>query len=67
MCIPAPRSDIQGQRQLFNEVTHAMRELQESFPGIDTLSMGMSGDLEAAIAEGSTMVRLGTALFGARA
>jgi len=67
MCIPAPRNDLQGQRQLFNEVTRAMHNLQESFPGIDTLSMGMSGDLEAAIAEGSTMVRLGTALFGARA
>lgn len=67
MCIPAPRDDLPGQRELFRQVTQALRNLHSSHPQLDTLSMGMSGDLEAAIAEGSTMVRIGTALFGARA
>jgi hypothetical protein len=45
---------------------HLFAELRRQYPDIDTLSMGMSKDLEAAILEGSTMVRIGTALFGPR-
>ncbi len=66
MCIPAPRTELNEQRALFHQVTTALNDLQTRYPQLDTLSMGMSGDLEAAIAEGSTLVRIGTALFGAR-
>ncbi|MEN0107942.1 MAG: YggS family pyridoxal phosphate-dependent enzyme [Pseudomonas sp.] len=64
MAIPEPTDDITAQHQAFATV----RALQTSLalPGLDTLSMGMSHDLEAAIAEGATWVRIGTALFGAR-
>lgn len=63
MAIPAPALEFEQQRQPFA----ALRQLQQSLVGpFDTLSMGMSDDLEAAIAEGSTLVRVGTALFGAR-
>ncbi len=66
MAIPAASNDAQQQRQAFARMRELFLELQPHHPHMDTLSMGMSGDLEAAIAEGSTMVRLGTALFGAR-
>lgn len=66
MAIPAPLSGLDEQRRSFRPLTEAFYELQSHLPGIDTLSMGMSGDFAAAIAEGSTMVRLGTALFGSR-
>jgi pyridoxal phosphate enzyme (YggS family) len=64
MAIPEPTDDINAQHQAFATV----RELQSrlTLPGLDTLSMGMSHDLEAAIAEGATWVRIGTALFGER-
>ena len=63
MCIPEPTEDPGAQRAAFTRV----RELQESLGlDLDTLSMGMSHDLEAAISEGATWVRIGTALFGAR-
>jgi pyridoxal phosphate enzyme (YggS family) len=67
MAIPEPEDDPVQQRRPFA----ALRQLFEAqraagLAGWDTLSMGMSGDLEAAIAEGATMVRVGTALFGAR-
>lgn len=64
MAIPEPEQDLRAQRAIFAQV----RELQQRLPvdGLDTLSMGMSSDLEAAIAEGATLVRIGTALFGAR-
>jgi pyridoxal phosphate enzyme (YggS family) len=64
MAIPAPTEDFGEQRAAFR----ALRLLQESLgmPGLDTLSMGMSDDLEAAVLEGATLVRVGTALFGAR-
>ncbi|MBX2878443.1 MAG: YggS family pyridoxal phosphate-dependent enzyme [Granulosicoccus sp.] len=66
MVIPAPRDTLTEQRAIFSRV-HALYETQKQrWPTIDTLSMGMSNDIEAAIAEGSTMVRVGTALFGAR-
>ena len=66
MSVPEPTDDARLQRARFREV----RELLESLKGegfaLDTLSMGMSADMEAAIAEGSTMVRIGTAIFGER-
>jgi len=67
MAIPAPAADFAAQRRPLAR----LRELQESLNAaglaLDTLSMGMSDDLEAAIAEGATLVRIGTALFGPRA
>ena len=66
MSIPAAETDFQRQRAQFQRLATRFYQLQESFPQFDTLSMGMSNDFEAAIAEGSTMVRLGTALFGPR-
>lgn len=63
MTIPEPTDDVPEQRAAFAR----LRELQQSLNlELDTLSMGMSHDLEAAIAEGATWVRIGTALFGAR-
>ena len=55
-----------AQRQPFAALREAMAGLQSQHPQLDTLSMGMSGDLEAAIAEGSTLVRIGTDIFGPR-
>lgn len=66
MCIPAPRDDHVAQRQICREIAALYRELRERHPTMDTLSMGMTDDLEAAVAEGSTLVRVGTAIFGAR-
>lgn len=67
MTIPAPSSDIQQQLKSFARLRDALTELTaQGVPGLDTLSMGMSGDLEAAIASGATMVRVGTDIFGAR-
>ncbi|WP_263081555.1 YggS family pyridoxal phosphate-dependent enzyme [Endozoicomonas sp. Mp262] len=67
MAIPAPETDPSKQRAPFHTLATAFRQLnQESDLQMDTLSMGMTGDLEAAIYEGATMVRIGTALFGAR-
>jgi len=70
MAIPAPTEDFERQRQIFRQVhelfTHIKGILAESAPCMDTLSMGMSNDLEAAIAEGSTIVRIGTDIFGPR-
>ena len=66
MAIPAPRPDTASQREVFRELNTLFQKLQVTHPAIDTLSMGMSGDMPAAIAEGATMVRIGTALFGAR-
>ncbi|BBI48091.1 UPF0001 protein [Vreelandella olivaria] len=68
MAIPAPAEDISAQRQPLAALREAFTALQSSLPDapLDTLSMGMSDDLEAAILEGATLVRLGTAIFGAR-
>lgn len=63
MCIPAPSEDPAEQRAAFARLRALRDELSLT---LDTLSMGMSQDLEAAIAEGATWVRIGTALFGAR-
>jgi len=51
----------------FNKMKNIFTELQKNYPQVDTLSMGMSGDMKQAILSGSTMVRVGTAIFGARA
>ncbi len=66
MAIPAPRSELHAQRQVFSQLRACLESLQADFPNMDTLSMGMSGDMEAAVAEGATIVRVGTAIFGAR-
>ncbi|WP_028110417.1 YggS family pyridoxal phosphate-dependent enzyme [Ferrimonas futtsuensis] len=66
MAIPMATPDPAQQRAQFAKVKKLFNELKSEFSDIDTLSMGMSGDLDAAIAEQSTMVRLGTAIFGAR-
>ena len=67
MAIPAPQTDFNRQRDAFARVRQLLDELKKTYTQLDTLSMGMSGDLEAAIAEGATVVRVGTAIFGARA
>ncbi len=69
MAIPEPTVDVARQRAAFATMREMFERLrgEPGAAGMDTLSMGMSEDLEAAIAEGSTMVRVGTAIFGARA
>lgn len=68
MCIPKASEDFTQQRQAFAQLADLQAQLMQALPELNltTLSMGMSGDLEAAIAEGSTLVRIGTAIFGAR-
>jgi pyridoxal phosphate enzyme (YggS family) len=66
MTIPPASDDPALQRRWFAEARAVYERLRANHPTVDTLSMGMSGDLEAAIAEGSTMIRVGSALFGAR-
>ena len=66
MAIPAAQADFEAQRAAFRAVREAFEDLRRSGFELDTLSMGMSGDLEAAIAEGATIVRVGTDIFGAR-
>lgn len=66
MCIPPPETDTARQRHWFAETARLMRHLRVPETTLDTLSMGMSDDLEAAIREGATIVRIGTALFGPR-
>lgn len=66
MAIPAPTADFVAQRQAFARLRVLQEQLVTTGLALDTLSMGMSDDLEAAIAEGTTLVRVGTALFGPR-
>ena len=66
MAIPAATEDTGQQRQSFRRLREVFSGLKEEGLAIDTLSMGMTYDLEAAIAEGSTLVRVGTAIFGER-
>ena len=66
MCIPEPVEDIQAQRRPFRQLRELYEQLRGDGLPLDTLSMGMSHDIEAAIAEGATMVRVGTAIFGER-
>ncbi len=64
MAIPAPSEDFEEQRRAFRILREALEGLK--MDGLDTLSMGMSEDLEAAVLEGATLVRIGTAIFGPR-
>lgn len=66
MAIPAPQPDAPRRQAAFQRMYLLFRALQQRFPAIDTLSMGMSNDFEQAIAEGASLVRVGTALFGPR-
>lgn len=66
MTLPAPATDLEEQRRPFRQLRRLLEELQARGYDLDTLSMGTTGDMEAAIAEGATIVRIGTALFGVR-
>ncbi|MDP2491352.1 YggS family pyridoxal phosphate-dependent enzyme [Vibrio splendidus] len=66
MSIPANVSDYQSQLNAFSQLAELKDKLAAKYPNIDILSMGMSGDMDAAVEAGSTMVRIGTAIFGAR-
>ena len=66
MAIPEPHPDLEQRRAAFAAMRGLHEALLADHPGADTLSMGMSEDYELAIAEGATMVRIGTALFGPR-
>jgi pyridoxal phosphate enzyme (YggS family) len=66
MAIPAVEQDIQQQMQTFNLLKQSYEDLKNDFPQLDTLSIGMTNDMQAAIAQGSTMVRIGTGIFGER-
>ncbi|MPW34897.1 YggS family pyridoxal phosphate-dependent enzyme [Vibrio sp. B1Z05] len=66
MSIPAAVASYEEQLQAFNQLKGLFDQIKSQYPQVDTLSMGMSGDMEAAIEAGSTMVRIGTAIFGAR-
>lgn len=66
MCVPPPAADSGAQRAWFERLRQLLDTLNRNGAGLDTLSMGMSADLEAAIAAGATIVRIGTALFGER-
>ena len=66
MCIPAPSKADADQRAPYRTMRESLEELSQQLPGLDTLSMGMSADMDAAIDEGATIIRIGTAIFGPR-
>jgi pyridoxal phosphate enzyme (YggS family) len=66
MAVPEPSDDIELQRRRFRGLRLLLQQLNAAGFGLDTLSMGMSQDLEAAVMEGATIVRVGTAIFGER-
>lgn len=66
MCIPPPIGDVSRQRGHFRQLRELLSSLNAAGQSLDVLSMGMSDDFEAAVAEGATHVRIGTALFGPR-
>ncbi len=66
MAIPAPHEELESQRKPFARLRHELTLLNQNGLDCNTLSIGMSHDMEAAIAEGSTLVRIGTAIFGER-
>jgi PLP dependent protein len=66
MAIPEPTADVELRHARFRALRELRDEIVRRGIGLDTLSMGMSDDMEAAIAEGATLVRIGTAIFGAR-
>jgi PLP dependent protein len=66
MALPTPRTDFEQQRMPFRRLAKAWAQLRDRGIALDTLSMGTSEDFEAAIAEGATLLRIGTAIFGPR-
>jgi pyridoxal phosphate enzyme (YggS family) len=66
MAIPRAGVDAVQQRETFRHMRRLFETLRDAYAGVDTLSIGMSGDFELAIAQGASMVRIGSALFGAR-
>ncbi|MBB5204675.1 hypothetical protein HNQ51_001989 [Inhella inkyongensis] len=66
MSIPEPAADLESQRRPHHVLAQALSDLRDGGLALDTLSMGMSADLEAAVLEGSSWVRIGSAVFGAR-
>src|SRR5271154_2695196 len=66
MCIPPPQPDPAAAHMVFSRLRSLLEDLNAGGLALDTLSMGMSADFESAIAEGATLVRIGTALFGNR-
>jgi len=66
MCIPEPAPDFEAACAVFGQARQCFERLCEAGHALDTLSMGMSADLEAAVVSGSTLVRVGSAIFGAR-
>ncbi|MEQ1658661.1 MAG: alanine racemase, partial [Hylemonella sp.] len=66
MCIPDPQPDFEAMKSVFLRAKDLYEQLRAEGLALDTLSMGMSADLEAAIHAGSTLVRVGTAIFGGR-
>ena len=66
MALPAPSDNLKEQRRPFASLKRQLRVLKQKHPSLDTLSTGTTQDLEAAIAEGATIVRIGTAIFGPR-
>lgn len=66
MAIPAATKELRLQQLAFSKLRSTLVELRQLAPALDTLSMGMSGDLEAAIAQGATIIRVGSAIFGPR-
>jgi len=66
MVIPTASNDQRQQQQSFQYAQQLYSQLAAIYPNVDTLSMGMSGDLEQAISAGSTLIRIGTSLFGER-
>ncbi|MDF7671448.1 YggS family pyridoxal phosphate-dependent enzyme [Orbaceae bacterium ESL0721] len=66
MAIPEIENDFEKQLATFRKMDQLLQDLKQYYPELDTLSMGMSNDMSAAIAAGSTMVRIGSAIFGAR-
>ncbi len=66
MVIPEPTTDLVAARAIFQSARDLFGAIKHQYAGVDTLSMGMSGDMQMAVATGSTMVRVGTAIFGRR-
>lgn len=66
MALPAPSNNFEEQKKAFSELHEKFDALKKSQPGFDTLSIGTTQDMQAAIAEGATIVRIGTAIFGPR-
>ncbi len=66
MAVPEPAAELQAQRQPHRQLAQLLKTLQDQGLDLDTLSMGMSADLEAAVLEGATLVRVGSAIFGTR-